>query len=159
MSARQIIYTLFIIVIASAGEVAMFSCDNNVVYHSYRHTIITGWEKNDTLSYSVPPLREPGRYRQSVGLRINNTYPFTSITLVVKQDIFPGKRSKTDTIKCQFSDAKGYRTGHGVNYYQYDFPLKDIDLRRGDSLQISIQHAMKREMLPGISDVGIKIFE
>ena len=156
---RQYIYTLFIIVAASAGAAAVVSCDNKTVFHSYHHTIITGWEKNDTLSYSIPPLKEPGRYRESVGLRINSAYPFTSITLVIKQDIFPGKRSKTDTIKCQFSDERGYRTSNGVSCYQYDVPLIDIDLRRGDSIQISIQHAMKREMLPGISDVGFKLFE
>lgn len=27
----------------------------------------------------------------------------------------------------------------------------------GDSLQISVRHDMKREILPGVSDVGIKI--
>ena len=42
-----------------------------------------------------------------------------------------------------------------MSYYQYDFPLSTLRLKEGDSLALVVRHAMKREILPGISDVGI----
>ena len=41
--------------------------------------------------------------------------------------------------------------------YQYIFPLKTLPLEKDDSLFIEIRHDMKREILPGITDVGIKL--
>ena len=35
--------------------------------------------------------------------------------------------------------------------------MPDIDLRRGDSIRVDIRHDMKRDILPGISNVGLKI--
>lgn len=159
MNIARHIYTFIIIAVAFCGATAIVSCDSQTVYHKYSHTLLAGWEKNDTLIYYVQPVKEPGRYNEEIGLRINDSYPFMSITLVVKQQIFPGKRTKTDTLKCNLTDTKGYTKGHGISYYQFNFPLKQIDLRRGDSIQVSIQHAMKREILPGVSDVGFKITE
>ena len=44
-----------------------------------------------------------------------------------------------------------------MSYYQYQVPVNDITLQQGDSLHICVRHDMKREILPGISDVGIKM--
>ena len=54
-------------------------------------------------------------------------------------------------------DSKGNVEGKGVSYYQYDFPLSTLRLEKGDSLALVVRHAMKREILPGISDVGIML--
>ena len=44
-----------------------------------------------------------------------------------------------------------------MSVYQFAFPVADVDLNEGDSVQIRIRHDMKREILPGIADVGIKL--
>jgi gliding motility-associated lipoprotein GldH len=54
-------------------------------------------------------------------------------------------------------EDNGLTRGQGVSIYQFAFPIADIDLQEGDSVQFRIRHDMKREILPGIADIGIKI--
>lgn len=133
------------------------SCKRNVVYHHYQHTSIVGWERNDTISYAVPRLKASGIYSINVGLRVTNDYPFTGLSLVVERKVYPSKDIRVDTLNCMIMDSKGNVEGKGVSYYQYDFPLSTLRLEKGDSLSLVVRHAMKREILPGISDVGIML--
>lgn len=132
-------------------------CDESEVYHHYVSTPISGWEKNDTLEFNIPRLACTDRYREEIDVRISNEYPFKSISLVIEQQFFPGKRVKRDVLHCQFTDAKGHFKGDGTNFYQYRYVLDDIVLRRNDSVRITIKHDMKREIMPGISDVGVRL--
>jgi len=134
------------------------SCRGRIVFDKYDHTPIAGWEKNDTLLFDVPPLENSGYYSGELGLRINGAYPFTGLMMIVERRILPEKREVVDTINCKLADERNGRPlGQGVSYYQYNFPLKEIRLNKGDSLHIVIRHNMRREILPGISDVGISI--
>jgi gliding motility-associated lipoprotein GldH len=135
----------------------MTACDSHVVFDKYEHTPIVGWEKNDTLFFDVSPVAIEGNYRQELGLRITGTYPFMSLRLVVEQVIIPAHRLVRDTIDCHLIDRNGKPEGQGMSYYQYQVPVNDISLQQGDSLHICVRHDMKREILPGISDVGIKM--
>lgn len=132
-------------------------CDESVVYHHYVSTSILGWEKNDTLEFNIPRLITTDRYREEIDVRISNEYPFKSINLVIEQQFFPGKRVKRDVLRCQFTDAKGHFEGHGTNFYQYRYVLDDVILRQNDSVHITIKHDMKREIVPGISDIGVRL--
>lgn len=138
------------------------SCNNTTIFDEYAHTPIAGWEKNDTLSFEVSPLAENGLYHQSLGLRITGDYPFMSLTLIVKQTIFHNKKKvlsecKTDTVNCQLIDKNGVSKGQGISYFQFNMPINTYQMHQGDSIHIAIQHDMKREILPGVSDVGVKI--
>ena len=152
-------YTLYNITAAVMCMMAMVvaSCTTNTVFDSYAHTPLAGWEKNDTLTFDVKPLAFSGEYSEQVGLRMTNAFPFTSISLIVEQHIYPKDKVLTDTIKCPITDQRGNFLGDGVSSYQYLFPLKEVTLSRGDSLHVSIRHNMKREILPGVSDVGLKL--
>jgi gliding motility-associated lipoprotein GldH len=60
-------------------------------------------------------------------------------------------------LKCELMNQDGSQKGSGISYYQSLFPLDDIELQQGDTLCISVFHSMKREILPGISDIGMKV--
>ena len=109
------------------------------------------------------------------------------ITLIVEQEIFPNQESKKekeernklqimgvkshqakkvahgekivklDTIQCNLINKDGVTTGQGISYYQYNFPINLYHFNENDSIHIMIRHDMKREILPGISDIGIKL--
>lgn len=145
--------------VAVATVMYFSACDNNIHYFVYKHTPLSGWEKNDTLFFSVPPVEQSGQYRQEINMRTNETYPFTSLSLVVEQTIEPGHRLHTDTLNCHFLDEEGKHLGHGVSYYQQKFILTDVSLNKGDSISLTVRHIMKREILPGIADVGLKIYK
>lgn len=138
---------------------AATSCGGGEIYDTYRHTPLNGWDRTDTLYYDVPPVESAGIYRQELGLRIDDDFPFTGLTLVVDRTIEPGHRVSSDTLRCRLSDDKGNSYGQGVSYYQYDFAVAEYSLNKGDSLHIGVRHIMKREMLPGISDIGLRLIK
>lgn len=150
---KRLLYSALVALVV----VMMSACSIDTVYHRYSHTSVSGWEKNDTLKFYVPRLRQGGVFAQQLDVRINGAYPFTAATLIVKQRIVPGNAVLTDTVNCTFSKPDGTRLTRGISYYQYSFPIAKPDLREGDSLVVSIYHDMKRDMLPGISDVGLHI--
>lgn len=133
------------------------SCTGNKVYDHYSHTLLTGWEKADALSFDVPSLTETGHYATRLGLRISNSYPFQSLTLIVEQTVYPSGHKQADTLSCHLFDRKGTVQGQGVSYFQYHFSVSQMSLQKGDSLHITVRHNMKREIMPGISDVGIEV--
>ena len=136
---------------------ALQSCNESKVYDKYDHTPLSGWEKNDTLRFDIPRLTADGMYESTLGLRITDNYPFMGLTLIVEQRLMPADTIFTDTVKCKLTDRNGKTRGKGVSYYQFRFPVTKMQLSKGDSLHIRVRHDMKREMLPGISDVGISL--
>lgn len=152
MASRSVFGVVFCLLLS-----LLSGCKREVVYHQYRHTSIAGWERNDTLSFAVPPVEQSGRYAAELGLRINGSYPFMGLSLIVEQTVLPENRTRIDTIHCQLIDEKGNPKGKGISYYQYAFHVSDFSLSKGDSLQVVVKHYMKREMLPGIADVGFAL--
>lgn len=135
------------------------ACTKGKIYHHYNHTPIAGWEKVDTLTFNIPKVAEKGRYSTDLGLRINSMYPFTRLTLIVEQTVFPSHQRQIDTLNCKLIDSKGFAKGQGISHYQYKFPVSQMQLDGQDSVHISVRHDMKREILPGISDVGIAFYK
>ena len=151
-------YTLlYYIGIPLAFLLLLAACDTRVVYNHYEHTSSAGWEKNDVLAFSTKPMTQDGNYIEEVGLRITTSYPFTQLTLVIEQTILPAHTLFRDTLNCDLINEKGIPEGPGISHFQYRFPLKALPLAKGDQLKVVVRHDMKREILPGISDVGIRL--
>lgn len=151
MSRRTLLYIL-------VGMAMMLtSCQEHVVYSHYESTPIKGWERNDTLSFDIPSIQKGGYYEEVLGLRINGEYPFMGLSLVVKQTVLPSQETRTDTLAYQLVDDMGHAKGKGINHYQYLTPLTTLKLNEGESLHVTIHHCMKREILPGILDVGLQL--
>lgn len=141
----------------AAVLLALAACNKRLVYDKYVSTPIAGWEKNDTLMYDVQPMDSTASYQSILGLRITDAFPFTALTLIIEQHIYPRNDVMIDTIKCQLTDRRGNASGKGVSFYQYEFPVNTLQLQHGDSIHIRIRHDMKREILPGVSDVGMSL--
>ena len=131
------------------------ACDHKTVYSQYESVAISGWEKNDMLSFSTPPIQQTGDFQEKIGLRISGLYPFMGLTLIIDQTKLPSMETERDTLNCDLIDHNGNAKGPGISNYQYEIALKTIALNEGESLHIDIRHDMKREILPGVSDVGI----
>jgi gliding motility-associated lipoprotein GldH len=133
------------------------ACEWNTVYNHYEHTPIAGWEKNDTLNFVVGPLKDGGDYVEEVGVRISGDYPFTGLNLIVEQLLLPSHEKRSDTLCCSLIDEQGNAKGRGISHYQYLFHLTTLKVEPDGQLHIAIRHDMKREILPGIADIGIKL--
>ena len=146
-----------IALLAAMLLLVLSACNRKFVYDRYLSTPISGWEKNDTLSYDIRPVSGTDTYDMWLGLRTSEAYPFTAITLIVEQHIYPKDTIVNDTVNCKLTDRHGNASGTGVNFHQYRFPVTELQLQDGDSIHIRVRHDMKREILPGISDVGISL--
>ena len=147
-----------LICILTATVIAVFTaCDSIPVYSHYEHTPGTGWEKNDMLNFGISPVREAGYYHEELGLRINDDFPFQGLCLVIHQTILPSGYQHSDTLNCSLIDKDGVVKGSGIKHYQYNFHVNTIRLDEGDSLHIQVKHNMKREIMPGITDIGIQV--
>jgi len=131
------------------------ACQSGVAYHHFRHISAPGWDKSDTLHFDIAPLKESGRYEVTAELRTNKDYPFQRITLVVNQTVYPKKKESHDVLDCQLITQDGIIEGDGISYFQYQFRVGDMELNKGDSIHLCVSHNMKREIMPGITDVGI----
>lgn len=139
----------------AAALAALSACDENTVYNSYRPVGV--WERTDTVKFAVPQAKAEGTYTTEVGLRINAQYPFTGICIIVDRRIMPGDIRHSDTLNCKLIDKRGNALGHGLSNYQYLFATSQCRLKKGDSLFVNVRHHMKRETLPGLEDIGIKV--
>ena len=80
------------------------------------------------------------------------------LTLIIDKTTLPSHTVDSDTINCKLLDRHGNSQGiGGISYYQYNMQLKNIRVAKGDSIVVSVRHNMKREILPGISDIGFML--
>ena len=147
---------LYIVALALCG-VLMTACNEKTVYYHSVHTPRAGWDKNDTLWFVVGPVTGSGHYQEDIGLRIGGEYPFTGLTLIVEQKNESKQLLHVDTLACNLIDERGNAEGRGLSQSQYLFPLSTVDLQEGARLYVSVRHDMKRDILPGIADVGLRL--
>lgn len=152
LSLRQ---TLHALLLAAAIAIGAASCDSVPASYAYRSTPLNGWEPKDTLAFPIDTIARPGRYILSVGVRTTALFPFQSLWLVVKQQWQEPAIGRLDTVVCRFTNAAGDPVNHGLSLNQYEFPFDTLYLERGTHGRISVRHIMRRDILQGVSDVGI----
>lgn len=131
------------------------ACNDGRIYDHYEHIEADGWERSDTVSFGFPCTHD-GTYSINVGLRANQKFPYKTISMIVEQTIFPSRKTWRDTITCQIIDDNGYLTGkHGISNCEIRHNLTNYRLQKNDSVRIRINHCMRRETIPGISEIGI----
>lgn len=141
------------------GCLSLIGCQRQLGAFAYRSTSVDGWEPGDTLHFHIDTLRQSGNYLLTLGIRTSAStpYPFQSIWLVVQQRWYNPDTLRTDTVECRLTDEKGDIAGHGVSLYQHTRPFLTQHLPAGASADFRIIHIMRREMLPGVAGVGIKL--
>lgn len=136
------------------------ACGNpRTSYNHYCSTLVEGWEPGDSLKFNVDTLKTAGKYQITLGLRtsVSIPYPYQSITLLVCQHWKNPERTFRDTVNINLTDEHGDANGSGVSFNQYTYEWKTIDIPIGSCGYITVNHLMRSEMLPGISNVGVKL--
>lgn len=134
---------------------SLWSCNVSPSYHEYKPTSTEGWEQRDVIQFPIDSLLRGGEYSLSVGVRATAAYPFQTLYLLVEQNFTSPVLTRRDTVKCVLTNKQGDLNGSGLRVMQYSFPVGKIALHKGQSGTITIRHIMRREILPGVSDVGI----
>jgi len=132
----------------------IIGCGQHPIYSHFEHIQPTGWQRNDTLRFSIH-AKDAGNYCLSLDLRATSLFPFTELVLVVERYAHLKHERRTDTLYINITDKDGNREGAGISMFSYGTPLTPVMLEDHDTLDISVRHAMTRQCLQGITDVGI----
>ena len=103
----------------------MAACQNNIIYHSYTPVPLDGWDKSDTLVYTLPNSIPAGNYEAEIGIRYQESYPYRDIWLGVSHNTEDTLTYVTDTLQLFLVDEAGNKTGNGLcGLYQCNLPYK-----------------------------------
>ena len=157
MSRANRVSKLSVLLLATGFLMAINACDNRQEFAKYNVIEVDGWDKSQVSIFDVPPIKVSGDYNQMIGVRITADYPFLTLSIIVDQTVFPSLKTTTDTLNCVVIDESGKHLGQGQNLWQQTFFLKRSTLQEGDSIHVAVRHNMRRDILEGISDIGLII--
>ena len=135
------------------------ACERRPLFFAYQPTDIEGWEPADTLRFHIDTIAHSGSALLSLYLRTSATgsYPYTSIWLAVRTRLHRPDTVFTDTVECKLlSDTEAVRV-NGISRYQHSRPLRLLSLDTASTMDVDIVHLMRRDMLPGVADVGLRL--
>lgn len=133
------------------------SCTGNTLYHSYESLPAEGWERRDTVCFELPKAEEDINGTLTIGLRTKANIGIQDIVFAVEQRDSAGFISHCDTVRYPLTDADGEALTGGINIHQYEAQHLPLHLKEGQQGTIRIHHLMRRELIPGITDIGIKL--
>ena len=131
------------------------ACTSDTWYHQYKFIGKDGWRKTDTLSFTLPPLSVDTVFSGFVGLRITPSFPYRKLWFALEyqcDSVF-----SSDTICYELSDSTGRLDGKGLSSLQYEQPAFTIQMPKDKEGEIRIRHLMKKEIIPYIREVGIRL--
>ena len=135
---------------------AIAACSHLPVYSHYEHLDSDGWDSRDSITFTAG-VSDSGVYQLVLGLRANNTFPFTQLTLVAHCHSAVSHVDRTDTITLNITDNEGNMKGKGTTFFHYDALLPNMILFDQDTLSVTVAHVMTRRLLPGVTDVGLTV--
>ena len=133
------------------------SCDSSTLMHSYQSLEDNCWERTDTVSFILPVLTTDDNCSVLIGLRVTDNFPYEMLIMEVEQKYQNPFAHRVDTLYYQLTNQNGDFIEKGLNYFQFETKSLPLDLRKGQTGEIRVRHLMRREVLPGIMDVGIHV--
>lgn len=130
---------------------------DNVVYSRFKALSDQEWHKGQYLEFEIDSLVEKDAdYDVLLVIRHNDTYKYKTLCVVV-EEYMRGEIELADSIDINLVNTDGKWRGKG-QYGLYEI----VDtLRRDEQLSesylVSLCHGMKREIVEGITDVGIVV--
>lgn len=146
-----------------AGLPVVTGCTDERQSYAFSHVAPSGWDSEDTLTMTADTLRRGGTYAVILCLRLTTTpptYPYTDITLAVTGHYAAQHHrtvTTTDTLHLTLTSERGDMQGRGTSLFQFDVPFDTLRLVPGCAPTFTISHLMRRDPLPGISDVGLRL--
>lgn len=135
-----------------------FSCNTKDVYHTFNHIPERGWDKR-VIERFFPVIEDTvSLYDIDVSLRYTNNYNYRNLWLFISGKAETGEEF-TDTLNCILADEYGKWLGSGWGAsYQQVVPYKtNFRFPRKGKYSFSVQQGMRDDVIPGITEVGLKI--
>jgi gliding motility-associated lipoprotein GldH len=138
------------------------SCQEDSYYHHAETIPVKGWDLNQTLYfYDSLYTYVPEKLHFEIDLRHTNLYPYQNIWLYIRTRTSDGT-NRLDSINWILSEPSGRWLGSGWgSLYSLTHSLPDLIIRKTEGTRwfnIEIQNGLKDVTLPGIENVGVRLF-
>ncbi len=119
------------------------------------------WNKKQKLTFRIP-VTDAGVPKNIIFVvRNNNDYPYSNIRIFSELKEEKTKTNKTDTLNYILAKPNGEWIGSGFGdtketLFQYK---TDFKFPKNGVYTVTVVHAMRNDVLPGIEDFGLKIVQ
>lgn len=116
------------------------------------------WKKNDAQKFDLDVKDSQNQKNLMFVIRNNNDYPYSNLRLIASIE-HNKKNISTDTLNFVLAKPNGEWIGTGFGdtkeiIFQYKLNYK---FPQNGNYSVKVVQAMRRNTLPGIEDIGIKI--
>ena len=136
---------------------SLAACTDGTLFHSYKPLPKEGWERHDTVCFDLPTTEKDISGTLFVGLRTTVNVGYQDIVIAVEQHLEEPFAYRCDTIRYPLTDAEGFALSQGVNHHQYETQHLPFHMQKGQKGSVRIHHLMRHEVIPGITELGIKL--
>ena len=150
-------FTAAVLAVSLLGMLA--GCGSGPVASDAAPVDPAGWSSKDTVRLQFDVTAPEHRHDLQFGLRHNQDYPFSNLYLFVRLT-YPNGKTLTDTLACPLACPDGTWYGDGGEWVDHRIGYKrGVAFPLEGSYRLDIVHAMRRDPLPGISDVRFALFD
>lgn len=138
--------------------IGLMACNPQVVFEQNKKVDSQGWEFTHFYEFQETFTDTTALYDLFLNVRNNTDYPYSNFIVFFETE-FPDGRIFRDTIETILADRGGKWTGTGFgNIKTNSFHFrKDVWFPLEGEYIFRIEQAMRRELLPGITDIGLRI--
>lgn len=149
----RIIAAIFVgVILLTAG------CDRRKFFDESLSLKNDKWPKDQAMSFKVSVEDTIALYRFFINVRHSTSYKYKNVYFFLTTE-FPGGGFSRDTINCQLAAKNGEWFGKGTGRYRDNrIPIRsNIRFPRAGTYTLSLNQAMREDVLNGISEAGIRL--
>ncbi|MFO7924019.1 MAG: gliding motility lipoprotein GldH [Bacteroidales bacterium] len=153
------IYTFYVLRTLAAGLLVFIAaCDPGVVYEKNERIPGGEWSRYNNPVFNVGITDTVDAYNLLVNIRNTGEYPMSNLFLFITAKA-PGGATTRDTLELILAEPSGKWKGRGFgSVWQNRFMYKrNVRFPERGTYIFEFEQAMRREELPGIVDVGLRV--
>lgn len=107
-----------------------------------------GWYERDTIYLRPDTIVTDGTYRCDLSIRTTAIYPYRNFSVIAR---IKGSQER-HTLHFDIKNS-------GAAYHEHQATLGQMTLHRGDSVIVAVKQNMRRETMPGVAGVGLRLLK
>lgn len=149
---RKLHYFLLMLVVLTAA------CSQNKIFDEVITIPNEQWNVSNSMKFTWPVNDTAGAYNIMVHIRNSYDYEYSNLWMFIKTEA-PNGISMIDTVEFFLADPSGKWLGTGLgSVNSMLIPYKqNIRFPNRGIYNMELKHAMRREKLEGIMDIGLRI--
>lgn len=136
----------------------MLACNNSRDFYNLRTFENYKWDKSDKVNFEFYVDDINKKYNMFLNLRYIQGFPYKYLHLIISITEPNGKIKTNDVTIEIISDKKEYIGDGAGSYWDLDYPVPDYQFTQKGEYKISIEHAMRDDILNMINEIGISIY-